>query len=659
MRSRARWVALGLAALTGSVWLSAQSPAGTAALDGSLYTAIRSGDAAKLRALITTPADANVRAAEGYTPLMNAASVGSLDAVRFLIDKGADINAQSDSGITALMLADGDLAKQRLLLSSGAVVNLATKMGRSAVFLAAMRDPSADAVRFLVSRGADLKTKDVFGNTLLGAAAAGNDTDTIRMILDAGVDVNTAATTGMTPLMLSAGQRNVEAVTLMIARHANVNAIATEPGMMPGQNPKSGPVALGSYTALLMASAQGPPELIAALLDAGANVNYVESRKLTPLMLAIAADHQRPDVIRLLLARGADPSLSDAQVGTAADWAAKVGAPDGIAILHGSKSQPAASDTQTSAPLDAKSSVERSVALLETSSRGFYEKSGCIGCHAQSMTDLAVAEARLKGARIDPKAAADRRAMYEAASFPPWLLHERGDILVPEIVAYSAAALAASGYPANRLTDSMALNVAATQSRDGAWHQQLGIQERPGAEDGDIFRTALCLHALAAYGPPGRAAEMASRIANAREWLAHASPVTAEDRNMQLLGLWWAGASAASMTPYVTRILAEQRGDGGWPQRDGLGTDAYATGESLYALAKSGSVSPSDARYQRGVRYLLTTQRASDGSWRVPSRSPKFQAFFQSGFPYAGDQWISQWATGWASMALAQAIDAR
>jgi hypothetical protein len=150
---------------------------------------------------------------------------------------------------------------------------------------------------------------------------------------------------------------------------------------------------------------------------------------------------------------------------------------------------------------------------------------------------------------------------------------------------------------------------------------------------------------------------MASRIASARAWLTHAPTVTAEDRNMQLLGLAWAGASAASLTSYASGIHAAQDADGGWRQRDGLGTDAYATGESLYALAKGGGVSPSDPPYQRGVRYLLTTQRASDGSWHVASRSPKFQAYFQSGFPYAGDQWISQWATGWASMALAQAID--
>ena len=147
-------------------------------------------------------------------------------------------------------------------------------------------------------------------------------------------------------------------------------------------------------------------------------------------------------------------------------------------------------------------------------------------------------------------------------------------------------------------------------------------------------------------------------IAKARQWLLQAEPVTAEDRNMQLLGLSWAGADAGVLKGLAKTILAGQQPDGGWRQREELGSDAYATGESLYALAKAGGLPTADSAYQRGVKFLLATQVASDGSWRVKSRSPKFQTFFQSGFPYAGDQWISSWATGWAAMALAQAIEA-
>ena len=38
------------------------------------------------------------------------------------------------------------------------------------------------------------------------------------------------------------------------------------------------------------------------------------------------------------------------------------------------------------------------------------------------------------------------------------------------------------------------------------------------------------------------------------------------------------------------------------------------------------------------------------------SRAPEFQPYFESGFPYGHDQWISASATAWATMALAQAM---
>jgi hypothetical protein len=55
------------------------------------------------------------------------------------------------------------------------------------------------------------------------------------------------------------------------------------------------------------------------------------------------------------------------------------------------------------------------------------------------------------------------------------------------------------------------------------------------------------------------------------------------------------------------------------------------------------------------VKYLLQTQWP-DGSWYVRSRAPKFQPYFQSGFPFEHDQWISATATSWAVLALAPAI---
>ena len=70
----------------------------------------------------------------------------------------------------------------------------------------------------------------------------------------------------------------------------------------------------------------------------------------------------------------------------------------------------------------------------------------------------------------------------------------------------------------------------------------------------------------------------------------------------------------------------------------------------------SASVTPADPTHRRGLQYLLATQYP-DGSWHVRSRAPKFQPYFQSGFPFEHDQWISAAGTAWASMALSLTIE--
>jgi hypothetical protein len=374
---------------------------------------------------------------------------------------------------------------------------------------------------------------------------------------------------------------------------------------------------------------------------------------MTALMFAVATNNQNPAVIRMLIDRGADLTVQSNVGETAADWARKLGAPAGLQLLKVSRTAEGVTAPTTTPAADVKTATERGMALLETSSQKFFETSGCVSCHHQNVADLAAAEVRAKGLKFDQQAAIARVKML-ASGPPPGLLYDRMNIGVPEIFAASLGALGAMGYPANRATDALVADIAASQLADGSWHLVGAATSRPPAEEGFITRTALCLRALKTFGPPGRAAEMNARIAKASQWLRAATAVTAEDRNMRLLGLYWAGADGATLKPLAATIAAAQQRDGGWRQIDSLGTDAYATGQSLYALAKAGMASTAPV-YVKGVNFLLVRQ-AANGSWRVASRSPKFQAYFNSGFPYAGDQWISAWATGWATMALAQAV---
>jgi prenyltransferase/squalene oxidase-like repeat protein len=80
--------------------------------------------------------------------------------------------------------------------------------------------------------------------------------------------------------------------------------------------------------------------------------------------------------------------------------------------------------------------------------------------------------------------------------------------------------------------------------------------------------------------------------------------------------------SDRQLQPYAKAILTDQRADGGWAQRAELPSDAYATGQPLFALATAAGADPHAAAYRKGVQYLLATQRR-DGSWYVRSRASR------------------------------------
>ncbi len=550
-----------------------------------------------------------------------------------------------------------DTDKVRLLLDRGADVNAVTKRGRSALLLAAMSDNSAGIVRLLMAKGADPKVVDVLKVNALNAAVRGNDFETIKIIADAGIAIDVPDFTGSTPLIGAASNGNLPAVKLLLAKGANVNAVSGDGSF---QKVKAGTIALGNWTALLASASLGSPEMIAVLLDAGADVNARDVRGMTSLMLAVATDRPNAGGVRTLIERKADVNIRSLAGETALEWARKIGNPSVVRMLEragGAASKSPTAVPATFAPADTLTAVQRSLALLEKSSTEAASKGGCASCHHHNIADIASMTARDKGIPLDEKAAANRRQLTRARFFDPANFFERlegGGF--PDVELYALSALASSGEEPDRNSDAVIASILAQQSGNGSWGLGGGGVARPPIEDGNIFRTALAMTVIKSFGPPGRAADISRRMALAARWLEQATPVTTEDRNMQLVGLHcMGGANERTLRRLAKTILSAQRPDGGWSQTEFLSSDAYATGQTLVSLVKTGLLQPGDAAYKRASKYLLSTQHP-DGSWHVRSRSPKFQPFFESGFPYGHDQWISAMATGWAATAVAMGL---
>lgn len=661
-----RWFAS--AACAGAVTLSALAGDGSV-IDPDYLAALRSGDVRQIRTALTTGASPHATDPKGNTPLMLAAVYGDVAAMRLLLEQGADVNATNQAGATALMRAAGDPAKVRLLLKHGAAASARTVTGQSALMLAARPARSHEAVGLLLKHGADANATSAFGATALMAAAAGGDVETVRLLLAHGANPNVQATPdepgflfggGRSPLMWAAFRGNNEVIQLLIDAGADINApnVLGTPLAQAAWADRTQAAELllargakteitgfmDGYTALHWAASsdEGNDRIVKLLLQHGANPNAEGGEPIdafmgtpqTPLMLA--RRHGDEDVINALLAGGATKETPDR---------VKVAA-------QPMRNLPAELETELF-----RDAISRAIAPLHVTSleskKAFVKhesKQDCTSCHQQHLPLAAMGLARQFGAKVN---AADEAALIAIV--------KEGEIKDLEIdwqplfhpdpvmtKGYELLAYAAQNLPADENTDAWVHHLAAIQGPDGNWYNNL---PRPPVQTGDIGATALAIQGLQRYPLPGRAEELTQRVNRARQWLWQQTSQNTDSLTYQLLGLAWAGESVDKLQALASALLAQQRGDGGWAQLPGLKSDAYATGQVIYALRVAAGWNRAEPGVERGIRFLLNTQ-LEDGTWHVRRRAFPFQPTMDSHFPHGRDGWVSAAGTSWAVMAL-------
>lgn len=151
-----------------------------------------------------------------------------------------------------------------------------------------------DSVRQHLEDGGSPDKADQHGRTVLSHMAGQGRVDIMRLLLEHGADVEQADDIGETPLRYAAAN-SLDATNLLLEHGAAVDA--------PG---------LGGQTPLLGAAAAGDMKQMNTLLAHGAQVNAQSKARITALMCAARASCSHADqaeVVRLLLAHGADPDL--------------------------------------------------------------------------------------------------------------------------------------------------------------------------------------------------------------------------------------------------------------------------------------------------------------------------------------------------------------
>lgn len=388
-----------------------------------LMIASRTGNVAAMRVLIEAGADVNARETlRGTTPLMWAADEGHAPAMQVLIAAGADIKARSNPAPRGRGPALGkandprkQVAAQGAALARGAAppplggggggaagggrggrgggrggggagrggdaVNVdqddaavaagigrrgggAADGGQLTPLVYAARANALESVKVLLAAGADVNQTTGYGWSPLLVATQNRYYTLAAYLLEHGADVNQANTGGWTPLYLATDNRNIENgdypvrrpdmdhlefITLLLDKGANVNHRVRD-------STETRTVFTNQWldengaTAFLRASQSGDVELMKLLLARGADPKIATLLGVTPLHVAAGigwvegityewSPKATFEAVKMLIELGLDVN-SQADTGrTAMHGAAHKGRTDVIQILadHGAK----------------------------------------------------------------------------------------------------------------------------------------------------------------------------------------------------------------------------------------------------------------------------------------------------------------------------------
>jgi ankyrin repeat protein len=349
-------------------------------LDQPLRDATWANDVGRAAELIAAGADVNAKDSTEQSPYLIATSEGYAELLELSLAHGADLGSLDSYRGTGLIRAAerGHAEIVGRLLRAGIEVNHVNRPGWTALDEAVVYGDGGtdyvDTVRALIAGGADLSRLASNGRTpvanaraqgqdavvaaliagartpdgdpaaqLLDAAARG-DADGVAAALRAGAPIEARDFQGRTPLLLAALADHVDVARLLVVVGADPDAQddrSDSPWLVTGVTgsvvmletllPADPDLTLRNRfggVSVIPASERGHVEYVRRVVQTGIDVNQVNDPGWTALLEAIvygdgSASYQ--EIVGILLAAGADPTIADAQGVTALQHARQRG----------------------------------------------------------------------------------------------------------------------------------------------------------------------------------------------------------------------------------------------------------------------------------------------------------------------------------------------
>jgi hypothetical protein len=269
--------------------------------------------------------------------------------------------------------------------------------------------------------------------------------------------------------------------------------------------------------------------------------------------------------------------------------------------------------------------IDRGLGFLTKDALAWKTQHNCASCHHAALVIWSMQEAKHCGRAVN-EAVLAQLTRWNAESGDGKFGLARPDCpphaASPKAVWFALAlnAVGKQDSVSRTGTDLLLKTVKSEQTKNGSW--SAWPETRPPIfGNSDETLTALAILAVLPQAATGDDSAKAVRDKGIK-WLTETKTDDDPQPIALRLVLWRRlGRPPEEWQPLARRIKERQNADGGWSQTKDMKSDAWATGQALYALAHAGMKSDEPV-IERAHTFLIKTQR-NDGSWPMISRPAK------------------------------------